>query len=250
MEKIAILTETAKKLMKEFWPGPLTLVLKIRKDAKTKIPKEVTAGLNTVAVRMPANKIALELIKRSEVPIAAPSANVSGRPSPTTAQHVAHDLGNKVDLILDGGKTKIGLESTVIDLSSKIPVILRPGKITLDELQKVVPNVTISHSQSVARSPGMKHRHYAPKAKIILVEEKTREKTLQKIQTLANNYMKKGKKIAILSLHNQNLQKVARELFFILRELDGQKVEIILSETVQKKGIGIAIMDRLERAAK
>ena len=169
--------EEVKILTKKFWPGPLTLVLFKKKI----VPEEVTAGTNTVAIRMPDNEIALRLIRSSGVPIAAPSANLAGKPSSTIAQHVFEDLGDKIDLIFDGGPTKIGVESTVVDLTVQPPQILRPGGISFEELKRVIKNIQLHPSLlseirfasqlfNGVKSPGMKYRHYAPKASLILVE--------------------------------------------------------------------------------
>src|ERR671911_1421619 len=164
----------AHRIIKKFWPGPITLILK-----KSKIVPEITTGgLNTVAVRIPRNKIALALIRKSGLPIAAPSANISGRPSPTTAIHVKDDLDGKIKLILDGGSTKIGIESTVIDMTQTTPVILRPGGISKESIENEIGKVLFHNSVigihrkkvKIYRSPGMKYRHYSPKAHVILVE--------------------------------------------------------------------------------
>ncbi len=272
---------------KKFWPGPLTLVL----FKKKVVPIEVTAGGNTVAIRMPKNKIALRLIKAAGVPIAAPSANLAGRPSPTTAKHVFEDLGNKIDLILDGGRTKIGLESTVLDLTVKPPQILRPGGISFEELKKVIKDIQLHPSllgkklKGKAKSPGMKYRHYAPKAPLILIDPvrdskkwgKARKrhisnrvegdlKRLKKFKDLISFYKKQKKKVGIMIsretkkfLKNgdvvlvvgsrKNLKEVSRNLFQTLRKFDIKKVDVILAETFPEKGIGCAIMHRLKKAA-
>lgn len=255
----------AKILARKFWPGPLTLVLFKKKI----VPKEVTAGTNTVAIRMPKNKIALELIKTTNVPIAAPSANLAGRPSPTTAKHVFDDLGEKIDLILDGGKTKIGVESTVVDLTSKPPQILRPGGIHFEELKKVLKDVKLHSSllgkklKGKAKSPGMKYRHYAPRAPLILFNEK---EIIKKIQNLIKKYQKQGKKVGVLASDEtkkfyrdadlvlspgsrKNLKRVAQNLFETLRKFDKKKIDMILAETFPEKGIGFAVMHRLKKAA-
>lgn len=258
--------QTAKILAKKFWPGPLTLVLPKKKI----VPDEVTAGQKTVAIRMPRNKIALELIKTAKVPLAAPSANLASRPSPTTAKHVFDDLGNKIDLILDGGRTKIGLESTVLDLTVKPHLILRPGGITLEKLRKVSKDIKLHPflfdgklKTKIVKSPGMRHRHYAPKASLILIEE---ENPAPKIQKLIAYYQRKKKIVGVMVAKEnkkfyqeadlvlspgsrENLKEVAQNLFKTLREFDKQKVDIILTESFPEKGIGFAIMNRLKKAA-
>ena len=247
-------------LMDRFWPGPLTLVLK-----KSKIvPKIVTGGLDTVAVRMPKNAIARMLIKESGVPIAAPSANVAGSPSSTTAQHVIEDLSGKLSIILDGGPTKIGIESTVIDLSRKTPMLLRPGGVTLEQLQKLVGKIAIhpavygKKTKSAHRSPGMKYRHYSPRAKIILVQG---AKANQKITQLVKFYKKQGLRVGVLSTKRNNSKfdmtrfigaspdRIAANLFKAFREFDAEKIDIILVQEISQKGLGLGIMNRLRKAA-
>lgn len=247
-------------LMERFWPGPLTLVLK-----KSKIvPKIVTGGLDTVAIRMPKNKIAQGLIRESGVPIAAPSANVAGRPSPTMSKHVKEDLSGKISLIIDGGPTKIGIESTVVDLSKKIPMLLRPGSVTLERLQEIVGAVKIhpiifgKKTKDVHRSPGMKYRHYSPNAKIILVEG---AKANQKISQLLRQYKNHGMRVGILSMEKNhaksdltrfvgsNPSRIAANLFKSFREFDEKKIDIILAQGINQKGLGLGIMNRLRKAA-
>lgn len=253
---------TAHKLIRKFWPGPLTLVLK-----KSKIvPKITTGGINTVAVRMPENKIAKLLIHETGTPLAAPSANISGRPSPTTSRHVFEDMNGKISMIIDGGKTKIGIESTVIDLSRKTPMLLRPGAVTLEQLQKVIGKISIHPSiqerktKDIHRSPGMKYRHYSPNAKIILIEgsnDKVKDRTLQ----LLSEFKNQGKKVGILSTTNtryksdmtvflgKKLDVVASNLFKTFREFDGKKIDVILVQGISRKGLGLGIMNRLGKAA-
>ncbi len=251
----------AGKLINKFWPGPLTLVLK-----KTKIvPKITTAGLKTIAIRMPDNKIALSLIKETGFPIAAPSANLFGRPSPTKAEHVKEDLFNKIDLIIDGGKTKIGLESTVLDLTTKPPTLLRPGGITLEKLKKFLREIKIHPSvlkkikKITPKSPGMAYRHYAPKADLFLIVGE-KEKVRKKIKELIRKY--KDKKIGLLivaknhkyeadlvKFAGKKLSQIAKNLFRILREFDKKNVEIIFVEGVKEYDLGLAIMNRLRKAA-
>jgi L-threonylcarbamoyladenylate synthase len=257
----------AEILAKKFWPGPLTLVLFKKKI----VPDVVTAGTNTVALRMPKNKIALELIKLSGVPISAPSANLAGRPSPTTAEHVFEDFGEKVDLILDAGKTKIGVESTVLDLTVRPPQILRPGGISFEKLKKILkdlrlhPSLLAKKFKGKAKSPGMKYRHYAPRAELILARREN-EKMIVEIKKLIRQYKKLGKKVGVMATSEtkneykkadfvfslgsrKNLKKVAKNLFKALREFDKKRVDVILAENFPKKEIGLAIMHRLQKAA-
>jgi len=260
--------KTAEQLIDQFWPGPLTLILK-----KSKIvPKITVAGLNTVAIRMPRHKVALSLIKESKTPIAAPSANLAGRPSPTTAQHVLEDLNGRIEMILDAGPTLIGVESTVVDLSITPPKILRPGGIPYEKLLEILGGVEL-HPVVLAEktikilhapSPGMKHRHYAPKAELILVEGEV-DAIIKKIQTLAQSYMAKNVKIGILATNEtilnyhahvvksvgsrEDLTTIARNLFRVLREFDEEKVDVIIAEGFPLKGLGLTIMNRLRKAS-
>ncbi|KPV63176.1 MAG: Threonylcarbamoyl-AMP synthase [Candidatus Bathyarchaeota archaeon BA2] len=260
--------ETAEKLMAQFWPGPLTLVLK-----RSKLVPDITVvGLDTIAIRMPSNKVALALIRESMTPISAPSANLAGKPSPTTAEHVINDLAGRIDAILDAGPTKIGVESTVIDMTVPIPQILRPGGTPYEKLKSVLGEVEL-HPIAVAdrrvrviraRSPGMKHRHYAPDAEMVVVEGKF-NKVVRKVQELANLYMAEGKRVGILatdeSLSNyssdivkslgtgKNLTIIAKNLFRLLREFDKEKADVIIAEGISPEGLGLAVMNRLRRAA-
>lgn len=246
-------------LIERFWPGPLTLVLK----KSNIVPRIVTGGLDTVAIRMPKSKIATSLIAQSGTPIAAPSANVAGRPSPTIAQHVIEDLSGKISLILDGGPTKIGIESTVIDLSKKTPMLLRPGGITLEQLQKVLGKIAIhpiihgKKTRSAHRSPGMKYRHYSPKAKIILVQGPT-SKANKKIIQLIQHYKKQGLCVGVLGTRNissdftiiqKDQNRMAANLFRSFREFDAKKIDIVLAHEISQKGLGLGIMNRLGKAA-
>jgi len=259
--------ESADKLM-NFWPGPLTLILKASKI----VPKETTGGLDTVAVRMPNHKVALALIRESRVPIAAPSANLAGRPSPTTAEHVRQDLEGRIDMILDSGPTNIGVESTVVDLTSKPPQILRPGGLPFEELRRVLKNVELHPSVIADRkirldrapSPGMKHRHYSPKAQLILVEGEE-ESLVRKIRELTDRYNCQGKRIGVLATdETRNCYRadvvkslgsrgdptcLARNLFRLLREFDEEKVDIIIAEGVPLRHLGLAVMNRLRKAS-
>jgi L-threonylcarbamoyladenylate synthase len=248
------------ELTDNFWPGPLTLVLKKSKN----IPYIVTAGLDTVAIRMPANKIALRLIEESKTPIAAPSANLFGRPSPTTAQHVIDDLMGRIDMIIDGGKTQVGVESTVLDLTQSPPYILRPGGVSIEELKKIVKEIKLFKQKDKILSPGMYPYHYSPKAKVILVEGKGASQ-VEKVRNFASRFDLQKCSVGILAKEENkdkydgfnvkslgpgdDLITCAANLFSVLREFDRQGVDIIIAEGVREEGLGTAIMDRLRRAA-
>jgi len=253
--------EEVKILVNKFWPGPLTLVMK----KSNIVPDIVTAGLDTVAIRMPKNQIALSLIKFAETPISAPSANLFGKSSSTCAQHVIDDLNGKIDIILDGGKTDIGLESTIIDTVHRPFRILRSGGITIEEIERLIGRVKLDSNYSdIIYSPGMLKHHYSPKAKLILVERNKCQ--IEKMKKLASKYKKQGKKIGILVTSENknkfngfktkimgsvnNLRVCANNLFSILRDFDKEKVDIIITEGINSKGLGLTIMDRLRKAAK
>ncbi|MBD3249941.1 threonylcarbamoyl-AMP synthase [Candidatus Woesearchaeota archaeon] len=227
--------DKAKTLMDKFWPGPLTIIFKKSKL----VPDIVTCGLDSVAIRMPKNKIALELINSSGCPISAPSANLSGKPSPTNAAHVIDDLKNKIDVIIDGGQVEIGIESTVLDLTQKIPSISRPGKITKENLEKVIGDIKENVKSKKPRSPGMKYKHYSPNAEVIIINE---EEDLKKI---LDDHL--GKKIKILDYSNEI--DMASRLFKDFRDCDNKKYDVILVRSVKEKNFGCAIMNRLRKAS-
>ncbi|RQD76773.1 MAG: threonylcarbamoyl-AMP synthase [Candidatus Syntrophonatronum acetioxidans] len=251
-------------LAARFWPGPLTLIL----PKSPRVPPEVTAGLDTVAVRMPLHPTALALLRQAGLPLAAPSANLSGRPSPTTVEHVVEDLAGRVEIILDGGPCLVGLESTVLDITGKKPVLLRPGAVTLEELQEVLGEVEVppdlSYKDRAAPSPGLKYRHYAPRAPMFLVEG-TREEMVGKMKKICQERRARGQKVGLLlSRENRELfdgevvedlgprnhpGEMAARLFYALRRLDSLGVDYILAETYEEKGIGLALMNRLRKAA-
>jgi len=258
----------AELLMKRFWPGPLTLVFR----RSNLVPTVTVAGLDTVAVRMPKHKVALALIRQSGCPIAAPSANLAGKPSPTTAQHVYEDLNGRIDVILDGGPTDIGVESTVVDLSIDPPQVLRPGGTPFEALKQVFGDIKL-HPFVLAeaelplektRSPGMRHKHYAPKAEVILVEGNV-SAVVPKVKEIAEFYEKKGVKVGVLATDEtqasytadvieslgsrSNLALVAQRLFRLLREIDAQGVAVIIAESVSSDGLGLAVMNRLRKAS-
>jgi L-threonylcarbamoyladenylate synthase len=244
----------ARKLMKKYWPGPLTLVM----PKSNRVPREVTAGLQTVAVRMPSHPVALALCKKVG-PIAAPSANSFGKPSPTKAMHVFADLKGKIPLILDGGSTHIGVESTIVSLATKPARLLRPGKITVEQLRRILP---VEIATSVKKSekplaPGMKYRHYSPKTPILLVLKPT----AGKIAGIVEKEQGRGRKIGLLCAgrYHSGAERViiigktpeafAKRLFDALRWLDSQKLDLIIAEGLPEKGFGMAVMNRLKRAA-
>ncbi len=259
------LNENAKALMKAFWPGPLTLVI----NKSEIVPDAVSAGLSTVAVRFPANKFAQQLIKACGCPVAAPSANISGRPSPTNAQDVWEDMQGKVAAVLDGGNCGIGLESTVVDTTEPVPVILRPGGITYEMLTEVLGAVEIDpalqgDANYKPKAPGMKYRHYAPKSAMYLLEGEA-AKCLQQFTV---NALKAGKRVGVLCssataealLKNasenllvapwgESLEELAANLFYLLRDFDRTMPDVILAEGASESGIGLAVMNRMRKAA-
>lgn len=257
----------AKALADAFWPGPLTMIFQ-KSDA---VPYETTGGLDTVAVRMPSHPTALALIREGGGYIAAPSANTSGRPSPTLAEHVYEDLKGKIPMILDGGAVGIGIESTIIDLSEEIPMILRPGYITKEMLEEVLgeevridPGIIASDSTKKPKAPGMKYKHYAPKADLVLVEGE-QEAVVAEINALVREKQAAGLKVGVVatdeteSLYQADYvvtigarsdeDAIARHLYKILREFDDWNVDAIYSESFSTPRIGQAIMNRLMKAA-
>lgn len=255
------ITPIAKKLMDTFWPGPLTLVLPSRGE----VSDAVTAGLSTVAVRMPSHPVARAIILASGVPLAAPSANTSGRPSPTTAAHVAHDLNGRIAGIVDGGPTGVGVESTVVDCTTTPITILRPGGISKEQLAEAVGAVIddpgLVRPDQAPKAPGMKYKHYAPQATMYLVPGGK-----EKIQQLVAHEKNSARRVGVLTTEeNQDAfpqadivlicgkrsapESIAHRLFAVLRDFDNAEVDVIYSETFPEKGIGRAIMNRLAKAA-
>ncbi len=258
----------AERLVKKFWPGPLTLIFR-RSEI---VPDMTVASLDTIAIRMPRHEVALALVRESGCPIAAPSANLAGKPSPTSAKHVFDDLNGRIDAILDAGPTRIGVESTVLDLTVDPPQILRPGGTPWEVLKKILGDVKL-HPLVAAekelpiektRSPGMKHKHYAPNAEVIVVEGDV-PAVIRKVKELANSYVRKGSRVGVLATDETiahykanvvkslgskyNLAVVAKNLFRLLREFDAEGIDVIVAEGVPAEGLGLAVMNRLRKAS-
>ena len=257
-ELVAEVPKTAKKLAEKFWPGPLTIVLK----KSEKVSKTVSAGLDTVGVRMPNNAAALSLIEKAEIPLAAPSANSSGSPSPTKPEHVINDLNGKIDAVIDGGSCDIGVESTVLDLSGEIPKILRPGGISKEQIESVIGKAEIDSAVLTPQltenpaSPGMKYKHYSPKAKVIIISGETEkyikfcnEKNHEDF-ALCFDEAAPNIKISKMTLGSENdLKTAANRLFDTLRELDNSGAKTIYVQKPPERGIGLAVLNRVLRAA-
>lgn len=259
MELTTHVPPKAQQLMDQFWPGPLTIILNVKRQA---VAPEVTAGLSTIAIRMPDHAIALNLIAQAGRPIAAPSANTSGKPSPTTAQHVMDDLAGKIAAIVDGGETGVGLESTVIDLTSDVPTILRPGGVSAEAIMSCIGPVEVASGDkqsSVPKSPGMKYRHYSPDQPVWIVETDWSD--------VVAKLLKKGEKIGILASDDvlsqfqaeavatyslgaqSDVIQASQLLYSGLRALDQTEATIILVQAHPKTGLGVAYMNRLEKAS-
>lgn len=267
LEKITKnVSEKAKKVARHYWPGPLTMIF----DKSEIVPYGTTGGLDTVAVRMPVHEIAKEVIDAGGGYIAAPSANTSGRPSPTTAQHVAEDMDGRIDMIVDGGAVDIGVESTILDMTVDPPMILRPGAITKEMLEKLIGEIDVDRtliqpdSKKVPKAPGMKYRHYAPRAELTIVEGNI-DQVVCEINRLTDEKQKEGYKVGIIGTKEsvrrylygdvkcigtrEDEATIAGNLYGILREFDDDKVDFIYSESFATDGIGSAIMNRLLKAA-
>lgn len=270
LDKLAQITteipEGAKILAEKYWPGPLTMILP-KADI---VPKETTGGLESVAVRFPSDRIAQELIRAAGGFVAAPSANTSGRPSPTMAEHVEEDLGDAIDMIIDGGQVGIGLESTIVDFTEEVPVVLRPGYISLEMLQETLGDVRmdrgllITDSSIHPKAPGMKYRHYAPKAELSIVEG-TEEEVINCINRLTEEAVAKGLKAGVIATDEtkdrysnadilsigsrEEEETIAHHLYEVLRDFDDDRVDVIYSEAFYTPKMGQAIMNRLLKAA-
>jgi len=266
-EYVLEVSSIAQKIMEAFWPGPLTIILK----KSSKIPSVTSAGLESVGIRMPVNIIARELIRAAGVAIAAPSANISGRPSPTEVGRCIEDLMGKVDCIVGGGSCEFGVESTIVDCTVDPPCILRPGAITLEMLRDLDERIYIDKAimkkpglDFKPKAPGMKYRHYAPKAPLKIVRGDLK-KTVAKINEIVQNYMDDKKLVGIMATDEticqylqgqavslgsrKDLKTIAQNLFETLRSFDDMKVDVIVSEAFDEAGIGIAVMNRLNKSA-
>ena len=263
---VSYVPEKARKLAEKYWPGPLTMIFQKSEE----VPLETTGGLDSVAVRMPSHKTARMLIRYGGGYVAAPSANTSGRPSPTKASHVIEDLNGKVEMILDGGEVGIGLESTIVDFTEEIPVILRPGYINQEMLEEVLDQVRMDKGLLITdtgirpKAPGMKYRHYAPKAQLTIIEGNT-EAVVQEINRRCQDGEAAGLRAGVIGTDEtvsayhaqvvksigtrQDEESIARHLFGILREFDEEKVDMIFSESFETPRMGQAIMNRLLKAA-
>lgn len=270
MEDLEAITKeipaVARTLAKEYWPGPLTMIF----EKNELVPYETTGGLDTVAVRMPSEEIALQVIRAGGGYVSAPSANTSGRPSPTTAEHVAEDMTGKIEMIIDGGAVEIGVESTIVDVTVTPPMILRPGAITKEMLEGLIGEVAVdktlldADSKVAPRAPGMKYRHYAPKAELSVVEGELRE-VVAFINAMAKEKISQGKRVGIIATEEtleeyqcgdikcvgtrEDEMTIAGHLYGILREFDADEVDYIYSESFDADGIGSAVMNRLLKAA-
>lgn len=259
--------EAGRKLAKAYWPGPLTMIF----PKSSIVPYGTTGGLETVAVRMPSDPVANRLIRLAKVPVAAPSANTSGRPSPTTAQHVWQDMNGRIEMILDGGPVGIGVESTIVDVSGEVPTLLRPGAVTMEMLEKTVGHVEIDPAiqgpptkDFHPKAPGMKYRHYAPHAQMTLVEGAP-EAVAKKINELVREGLGQKLRVGVICTDESRAsypeglvrsvgerakeETIAHNLFAVLREFDDLEVDVIYSESFSKDHLGQAIMNRLTKAA-
>ncbi len=259
--------EKAKILMENFWPGPLTIIFK----KLPCVPDSVTGGLDTVAVRFPSNILANKLIAAAGTPVAAPSANSSGRPSPTRASHVEADLNGRIDMLIDGGNCEVGVESTIVDITGEVPCLLRPGGITYEMLENVLGGVEIDKAvlktldkDERPKAPGMKYKHYSPDAEVVLVKGE-KDAVVSKINSLIEENKAEGLSCGVMAAadtvklykcdfsvdlgERNDLKEIAANLFDALREFDDKAIDIVYSEVFETNGEGLAVMNRLNKAA-
>ena len=259
---VSHIPQEALLVMERFWPGPISIILK----KSDKIGDAVSAGLDTVAVRMPSHPVALAVLKAADVPVAAPSANTSGKPSPTSARHVSDDMDGKIDMIVDGGRCKVGVESTVLDLSGDVPTILRPGGVTAQMLEPLLGEV-VSPTAPVAdddtpRCPGMKYKHYAPEAQVSVIEYQGRMDTNYLAALVAHEHGQ-GRRVGVLSSENtgnlyhadqyiyggDNSRKYAANLFYALRSFDEAGMDTVFCPMRLDDAMAVAVKNRLYKAA-
>lgn len=248
------ISENTVKLMEKFWPGPLTMVVKARPE----VSRVTTGGLDTVAVRMPSHPVAAALIRESGVPIAAPSANLSGKPSPTTVRHVIDDMDGRIDAIIDGGDSEVGIESTVVDMTGEKPMILRPGIITQNDLEKaldceVLLDPTLLEKPDMfnnfhPKAPGMKYKHYAPNAEMIIYKG-DKDRVMDAIVAEREKREEMGERVVVIVFDDSNPKQAAREFFARLRAADKAGADVILATALTEKGIGFSVMNRMLKSA-
>jgi L-threonylcarbamoyladenylate synthase len=240
----AEITPSARKFIEAFFPAPLTLVL----PKAARVPLAATANLATIGVRMPKNKLAQEFLRHCGVPVVAPSANLSGRPSPTDWEAVFEDLDGRIDCILQGRATEIGLESTVVDCTSDVPLILRSGAVSLEDLRKIVPETDIYRlkENEAAKSPGLKHRHYSPRARVVLINPESEIPNPKSSAFIGLSQPKEGFDLVKICA---SVEEYAHEVFAFFRRCDHARIQTIYCEITEEKGLGRALMDRLRRAA-
>ncbi|MGA2669009.1 MAG: L-threonylcarbamoyladenylate synthase [Ignavibacteria bacterium] len=236
---------TAKKIIKKFFPGPITVILK----KNPIVPDRAAAVLDTIAIRMPSSKIAHEFIKACGVPIAAPSANLSGSPSPTSFLHVLHDFNGRVPCVLAGPSSKYGLESTVIDCSASVPAVLRPGMVTLEQLRKIDRKIILRTHTRKMKSPGQKYKHYSPEAKVVLVKKLSKVVENSAYIGIASLDTNSKTKISFYKVC-RDVEHYAKSLFSFFRECDVRGIHTLYAQKVDESGLGLAIMNRLKKAAK
>ena len=250
------ITEDMEKLSDRFWPGPMTMIVKRRSI----VPDVTTGGLDTVGVRMPSAPEALELIRRAGCPVAAPSANLSGKPSPTCSRHVIDDLNGRIDAILCGGQCQVGIESTVIDMTGPQPMILRPGIITREDFERVLEKPVLldptlnrrpeegAEEKLTPKAPGMKYKHYAPKAEMIVFEGESRA-VEQAIEDEKRKRETEGQKVCVILFVDNEQENAAHDLFARLRQADQNGADVILSAALTERGIGFSVMNRMLKSA-
>ena len=251
-----MLSEDIVNLIDNFWPGPLTMVLK----KKAGVPDRTTGGLDTVAVRMPDSEAALELIREADCPIAAPSANISGRPSPTRAGDVIADMNGRIDAVIQGDDCRVGIESTVLDMTGDTPVILRPGIITAEDIEAVLKK-EVKYDEALLKdkqgedgdirpkAPGMKYKHYAPKADMVVIEGQ-RDKVKAEIERLNGLNERLGSKVGVILFEEKAFVEAAHDFFAKLRDLDNEEVDLILAGALSDfDGVGFAVMNRMLKSA-